>query len=297
MQEIKNRICWGKTDKEFVEIFYLALENSGKDPDGIDTLSMKNLKKSFHLETYMIKSKVSKEQILELEKIHSIDPKAMLTSEMEEEDKRGQDKLIYNMIKYAGSINEKIGWPKIVFKANEWFGYEPKFRVKEDSDIFGKIVSISNLIRNKTRRSDADFIIVGPSMGSRIMNLAQFVYNDPNQSDLNRSTGLMHKVGSLGNRFSVIINPILHWNDESIVIGSNTFEGHEGIYQFEMEPAIIETNEISPNNLMPYVVLNYQKKMALVATDNAHLKYYTLNTTVKKHNVITHLIDKYFKKK
>ena len=296
MQEIKNIICWNKTDKGTGEIFYLTLETTGKDPEGIEILSMKNIRKSFRLETYMIKSKVSKEQMQDLEKLHSVDPKAMITSTMEEEDKRGQDKLIYNMIKYAGSVNEKIGWSSIVFKANEWFGYEPKFRVKEDPDIFRKIVSVSNLIHSKSRRSDADFIIVGPAMGSRIMDLPQFVYNDPNQPDLDRSTGLIHKVGSLGNKFSVIINPILHWNDESIVIGSNTFEGQEGIYQYEMEPEIIETEEISPDNLMPYIVLNYKKRMALVATDNAHLKYYSINTTIKRHNILTHLINKIFKK-
>jgi len=296
MQEIKNIICWNKTDKGTGEIFYLTLETTGKDPEGIEILSMKNIRKSFRLETYMIKSKVSKEQMQDLEKLHSVDPKAMLTSTMEEEDKRGQDKLIYNMIKYAGSVNEKIGWSTIVFKVNEWFGYEPKFRVKEDLDIFRKIVSISNLIQSKTRRSGADFIIAGPAMGARIMDLPQFVYNDPNQPDLDRSTGLIHKIGALGNKFSVIINPMLHWNDESIVIGSNTFEGQEGIYQYEMEPEIIETEEISPDNLMPYIVLNYKNRMALVATDNAHLKYYTLNTTIKRHNILTHLINKIFKK-
>ena len=296
MQEIKNRICWNKTDKGTGEIFYLAMEYSGKDQDENDTVSMKTLRKVFQLETYMIKSKVSKEQIADLEKLHSVDPKAMLMSEMEEQDKREQDKLIYKMIKYAGSVNEKIGWSTIVFKANEWFGYEPKFRVKEDSDMFRKIVSISNLIHSTSRRSDADFIIVGPAMASRIMDLPQFVYNDPNQPDLDRSTGLIHKIGSLGNKFSMIINPMLHWNDESIVIGSNTFEGQEGIYQYEMEPEIIETEEISPDNLMPYTVLNYKKRMALVATDNAHLKYYTLNTTIKRHNIITHLINRIFKK-
>ncbi len=296
MQEIKNIICWNKTDKDTGEIFYLTLETTGKDPEGIEILSMKNIRKSFRLETYMIKSKVSKEQMQDLEKLHSVDPKAMLTSTMEEEDKRGRDKLIYNMIKYAGSVNEKIGWSTIVFKVNEWFGYEPKFRVKEDLDIFRKIVSISNLIQSKTRRSGADFIIAGPAMGARIMDLPQFVYNDPNQPDLDRSTGLIHKIGALGNKFSVIINPMLHWNDESIVIGSNTFEGQEGIYQYEMEPEIIETEEISPDNLMPYIVLNYKNRMALVATDNAHLKYYTLNTTIKRHNILTHLINKIFKK-
>ena len=296
MQEIKNRICWNKTDKGTGEIFYLAMEYSGKDQDGNDTVSMKTLRKAFHLETYMIKSKVSKEQIADLEKLHSVDPKAMLTSTMEEEDKRGQDKLIYNMIKYAGSVNEKIGWSTIVFKANEWFGYEPKFRVKEDSDMFRKIVSISNLIHSTSRRSDADFIIVGPAMGHRIMDLPQFVYNDPNQPDIKRSIGLIYKVGSLGNRLSVMINPMLHCNDESIVIGSNTFEGQEGIYQYEMESEIIETDGIIPHHLMPYIVLNYKKRMALVATENAHLKYYTLNTTTKKHNIVTHLIKKIFKK-
>ena len=296
MQEIKNIICWNKTDKGTGEIFYLSTEYSGKDQGGNDTVSMKTLRKVFQLETYMIKSKFSKEQIADLEKLHQVDPKAMLISSMEEEDKRGQDKLIYNMIKYAGSVNEKIGWSTIVFKANQWFGYEPKFRIKEDSDMFRKIVSISNLIHSTSRRSDADFIIVGPAMGHRIMDLPQFVYNDPNQPDIKRSIGLIYKVGSLGNRLSVMINPMLHFNDESIVIGSNTFEGQEGIYQYEMESEIIETDEIIPHHLMPYIVLNYKKRMALVATENAHLKYYTLNTTTKKHNIVTHLIKKIFKK-
>ena len=162
--------------------------------------------------------------------------------------------------------------------------------------MFRKIVSISNLIHSTSRRSDADFIIVGPAMGHRIMDLPQFVYNDPNQPDIKRSIGLIYKVGSLGNRLSVMINPMLHCNDESIVIGSNTFEGQEGIYQYEMEPEIIETDEIIPHHLMPYIVLNYKKRMALVATKNAHLKYYTLNTTTKRHNIVTHLIKKIFKK-
>ena len=296
MQEIKNRICWSKTDRESGEIYYLASEESEKDSKGTGTISLKNLRKQFQLETYIIKSKVSVDQMSEIKTLHSVDPIAMITSVMEEEDKRGQDKLIYNMIKYAGSINEKMGWSKAVFKANLWFGYKPKLRIKKDSNLFDKIISISNLILTKTRKSDADYIIVGPAMGSRIMNLPQFIPNDPNKPDIDRSTGLIHKTGVLANKLSVLINPVLEWNDESIVIGTQTFEGQEGIYQYEMDPEIIQTDEIDSKNLIPQTVLNYKKRMALVATDNAHLKYYTLNTTTRRHNILIHIIRMIFKK-
>ena len=131
-------------------------------------------------------------------------------------------------------------------------------------------------------------------MASRIMNLEAFVYNDPNQPNTEQSVGMLngyiYKVGVLAGKFSVLINPRLSWNDTSIVMGSDIYKGQEGIYHLEMPEEMEEMEEISPN-FNTNVLLLLSQRLAIVPTDNAHLRYYTESITAESYPFLMYIFN------
>ena len=298
MKEIKKRIFSKKLENPFAEITYLTMVDEGKDEQGFGQMSIKPVRKTEKLETYRVKTKVSKEAVLDMEKLHglnSINHQEMIKSVLENESSMMQQKLIRDMIAFAGEQSYKETYTKFQMFCHNWFGYVPKIRIKTEDKIFYKIISLSNLIATRSRRGPADYIIVSPGMGARIMDLPQFVHNDPNQPNLDMGTGNIYQSGNLANRISVLIDPNAAYNDNRIILGSNIKEAEEGIYHAYMEPTF-ETFEAVPTLEMPYITTVLSQRMALIPTDNAHLRYLTFEITDKPHNIITHLINKIFKK-
>jgi hypothetical protein len=300
MQEIKKHICSEIATAGIQEIHLLTHSYDGDDDSGTQRMSIKPVRKVINLETYRIKSKVSKEQLQDIEAFHSmgmgnsLDPKALLISALENENAQHKDKLVYDIMKFAGEQNAKTTWDKIQHKLFDWFGYSRKIRIKEDIDLLRLISARSNYIQKVSRISGADFIIVNGAMASRIMNLEAFIYNDPNQPNTEQSVGMLngyiYKVGVLAGKFSVLINPRLSWNDTSIVMGSDIYKGQEGIYHLEMPEEMEEMEEISPMDFNTNILLLLSQRLAVVPTDNAHLRYYTESITTESYPFIRHIV-------
>lgn len=299
MKEIKSRIFSQKTDLPIVQITYLTIVDEGKDETGMEQISLQPVRKTVELETYRVNSKVSKEQMMDIEKLHGlgvIDTSTMIKSALENESSMMQEKLIRDMISFAGEQNYKEAYTKTQMFLHNWFGYTPKVRIKSEEQLFQKIVLFSNKIAAKSRRSPANYIIVSGGMAARIMNLPQFVYNDPNQPNLEQGTGYIYSQGNLGGRISLLIDPSLAYNDMRIIMGSNVNQNDEGIYHVHTDP-VFEVFETLENMGMNTVINNVlSQRSALIATDNAHHRYLTFEITDKPHNIITHLISKIFKK-
>jgi hypothetical protein len=255
------------------------------------------VRKTAELETYRVNTKVSKEQMEDIQKMHGmgvIDTTSMVKSALENESGMMQQKLIRDIISFAGEQNYKESYTKTQMFLHNWFGYTPKVRVKSDDQLFQKIILFSNKIAAKSRKGPADYIIVSGGMAARIMDLPQFVYNDPNQPNLEQWTGYIYSQGNLGGRLSVLIDPNLSYRDMRIIMGSNVKEHDEGIYHVHTDPVFEEFETML--GLVPSVNIVLSQRMALIATDNAHQRYLTLEITEKAHNIITHLINKIFKK-
>ena len=301
MQEIRKHICSEIATAGIQEIHLLTHSYDGADDSGTQRMSMRSVRKTINLETYRVKSKVSKEQLQDIEAFHgigmgnSLDPKALLISALANENSQHKDKLVYNIMKFAGEQNAKSTWSKIQHKLFDWFGYSRKIRIKEDIDLLRLISARSNYIQKVSRIRGADFIIVNGAMAARIMNLEAFVYNDPNQPNTEQSVGMLngyiYKVGVLAGKFSVLINPRLSWNDNSIVMGSDIYKGQEGIYHLEMPEEIDEMEEISTMDFNTNILLLLSQRLAVVPTDNAHLRYYTEEITTESYPFIMHVFN------
>lgn len=300
MQEIKKHIRSEIVTAGIYEINLLTYPYEEIDDQGAQKIPMKSIRKVINLETYTIKSKVSKEQLQDIEALHnigmgnSLDPKALLISALENENSQHKDKLVYDIMKFAGEQNAKTTWSKIQHKLFNWFGYSRKISVKEDIDLLRLISAGSDYIQKVSRIRGADFIIVNGAMASRIMNLEAFVYNDPNQPNTEQSVGMLngyiYKVGVLAGKFSVLINPRLSWNDTSIVIGSDIYKGQEGIYHLEMPEEMEEMEEIIPD-FNTNVLLLLSQRLAVVPTDNAHLRYYTESITTESYPFLMYIFN------
>jgi hypothetical protein len=300
MKEIKKRICSKKTELAFAEITYLTLADEGKDENGTDQISLRPLRKHARLETYRVNAKISHEQIKDIEKLHNVptfDMVGMTKLTLENESSMLQQKLIRDMMTFAGEHGYKDLYTRSQMFFHNWFGYTPKVRIKQPDLLFQKMITMSSLIASRTRRGPATFIIVSPGMAAKIMDLPQFVYNDPNQPNIDQGLGIIYSAGTLGGRFIVLVDPNMSHADQRIIMGSDTQDNDEGIYHVYMEPLYEEFDMVSPDDLMPYKNIVLSQRMALIATDETHLKFLTFEVTEKSHNIITYLLNKIFGKK
>lgn len=298
MKEIKNRIVSRKTEMPVAEIHYLATESDGKDGDGFEQIKLVSKRKGISLETFQVQSKVSIEQMKDLEKLHGleIDYPGMMQSTLEHESEMQTEKLIKNIMRYAGEQHYKITFSKFQDLMNEWFSFVPKKRIREELDIIKHLLYYSNMIARDSRLGQANYVIVSGGLGSRIIELPQFVYNDPNQPQLDQANGFVYKVGQIGMSLEVLIDPNLRYDDMSVILGKNSQESSDAIFYVYMDPVVMNNEIVDEKTLMPYNLTVLRKRMAIHPTENAHLQYMSFEFTDKTHNIFTHLWNKIFKK-
>ena len=299
MKEIKNRIVSKKTDLPMVEIKYLSLETGETNPNGYQEISMASKRKVLQLESFLVQSKVSKEQIKDLSALHGmeIDYLDMVNSALENESEMKTEKLIKKIMKFAGENNFESTFTKMQDFFRRWFGYMPKVRIERNGDIYRKLLLYSNLIAAKSRFGPAQFIIVSGGMLTRIMDIPQFVSSDPNQPSLDQASGFVHKIGIIGTALEVLVDPSLRYDDMTVILGRNSHEGQDGIYYVYMDNETIKTDIVDGETLMAYTLTSLKKRMTVHPTENAHLQYMTFEFTDKPHNIFTHLwtkIQKFF---
>lgn len=300
MREIKKRVISSKANFPVCEIFYLTPEMGEMNSDGFQEMKLLSKRKALQLESFQVQSRISREHIADLSHLHGldIDVLGMIQSTLETESEMQTEKLIKNIMKFAGENSFMMGFTKMEDFFHKWFGYVPKVRIKEEQDIPRKLMLYSNLIASRCRLGPAHFVIVSGGMASRIMDTPQFVYNDPNQPSLDQGTGFIYKVGMLGTDLEVLVDPNMHYADMTIIVGRNGQESQEGIFYIYMEPETINTEIVDETTLMPFNLTALRKRQVVHPTENAHLQYVTFEFTDKPHNIFTHLwtkIQKFFK--
>ena len=299
MKEIKNRIISKEVNAGICEIFYLTPEIGERNADGYQEMKLATKRKVLNLETFQVNSRVSKEQIKDLESLHGVggfDTIGMVKSVLENESQMQTQKLVKDIIKYAGEQHYKMGFSKLQMFLYNWFSFIPKKRIKTDGDIPKILITESNKIGADSRLGAANYIIVSAGLGARIMDLPQFVFNDPNQPSLDQGTGFIYKTGMLGTSLEVLIDPMMKFNDMTVILGKNSQENSEGVYMAFCQPEWDEI-EIVGEDLMSYTMVQLRSRLAIQPTDNAHLNYLTFEFTDKPHNIFTHLWNKISKGK
>lgn len=296
MKEIKNRIVAKESEAGLAEIFYLTPEVGEMNSDGYQEMNLATRRKILNLETFQVNSKVSKEQINDLQTLHGVDTIGMIKSVLENESQMQTQKLVKDIIKYAGEQHYKMGFSKLQMFLYNFFSFIPKKRIKSEGDIPKILITASNKIGADSRLGPANYIIVSAGLGARIMDLPQFVFNDPNQPSLDQGTGFIYKTGILGTSLEVLIDPMMKYNDMTVIVGKNSQENSEGVYMAFCQPEWDEIDLVG-EDLMPYTMVQLRNKLAVQPTDNAHLNYLTFEFTDKPHNIFTHLWNKLSKKK
>jgi hypothetical protein len=268
------------------------------NPDGYREMMLSTRRKVVNLETFQVRSKINREQLKDLEALHGIefDPIGMLKSVMENESEMQTQKLITNIIRYAGEQNYKIGFTRIQMFLNNWASFIPKKRINDESDIVKILMSISNKIASSSRLGPANYVIVSPGMNARITDIPQFVFNDPNQPSLDQGSGFIYKTGNIGLSLEVLVDPTMKYNDMTVIVGKNTQENSEGVYMVYADPEFDQIEVVDESDLMPYNMMQIRTRLAVHPTDNAHLQYMAFEFTDKAHNIFTHLWNKLFKK-
>jgi hypothetical protein len=209
-----------------------------------------------------------------------------------------QEKQIYKKIKLLGYESNRKLWTKLQLFANKWTGYIPMTDASESGSLIRNIRLLSNIIAASSRMGPARFVIISPGLLHHFANENDFnaVEHD---SSMGISTGCIYKCGTYGDNLDILVNPSLRWTDKRVVIGRDTLNSDEGVYFVEHSegPQYTRIDRVDHGSLVPMTETILSLRYGLVHTPNASKNYITITCTEKKHNIITHIIDKYFKKK
>lgn len=294
MSEIKNYIAVSQVDGGNASLTYLS-QKPILHGDGTNEIGITTEVKHVELQTYQVKSTMSSEQEQDLAAI-GIDAVGMLRSTLENEAVQGQDKQIYKKMKLLGYESNRKLWTKLQNFANKYTGYLPMTDIREKGSLVRKINLLRNQIAVSSRMGRANFVIISPGLLYHFTENPEF---EVSEHDSSTQVGLVYKCGTYRGEMHVLVNPSISWPDKRVVIGRTTALGNEGIYLVEnSEGDVFDRFErVNSASLTPEVETILRNRYALVHTENAAKNYITITCTEKKHNIFTHIIAKYFKKK
>jgi len=294
MSEIKKYIAVSQVDSGHATLTYLGQELR-TNADGTNEIAVSTKVKHVELETFQVKSTISSEQEKDLG-VMGIDVAGMLRSTLENEATQGQDKQIYKKMKLLGYVSNRKLWTKIQAIANKWVGYVPMVNISKEGSLLKRINLLRNQIAVSARTGRANFVIISPGLLQYFTEDNEFKVSE---HDSSTQVGLVYKCGTYRDEMDVLVNPSIRWTDKRVVIGRSTTSMNEGVFLVEHSEGniITKSSSIDTLELMPMVETILRSRYALVHTENAAKNYITITCTEKRHNIFTHIMDKYFKKK
>ena len=283
---IKDLTCNLKFAQPMGILYYLKSDYKPSEEfvDSMNRIEINTVQKVVQLEPYRVSASFTKEHYTDLKRF-GIDAAEMIGSTLNEEMKQREEKNIYDKFLSLGQESEIKGRSKFQSLAKKWIGFEPKTRIKEDSDISIVASNFSGRILKKTRVRPGDFLIANSTIGSRISNCQDFVYSNSSNSSIPGIT----QIGTIRG-IRVFVNPYLGYKDLRVVIGSSTKEQELGVYFVESSEGGKIEEFILPTGREHTMLLT--KRMAVEETEGAADKFYTLDLTFKRHNIFTHLFQK-----
>lgn len=301
MKALKEIVQYVETDNSTGTLSILEPNYSSVSEEGILPIQLNT--KHFHLEDHRIKSVMNKETIADIMAMHGIDSRAMVKNAIDDEADFNLEKKIYEMLEESGRNNYRSEWSKTRWFIYNWLGYYPKVRILASESSPGSLLKHIHIagskIANKTRAGGADFIIVSQSIGLLLSDLSQFTFSTEEVTNFIENGASIRQIGVLAGRYKVLINPLLSNDIDQtiIIIGASTKEGQEGIYHVTMRPTYDEIENENFATLRNEIMTVRSQRMATIKTNNADFKYITIPLTKSRHNLITHLYKRIFKKK
>lgn len=301
MNSLKEIVQYVETDNPIGTLSLMEHDYSSVREEGI--LPLKLNTKHFVLEEHRIKSVMNKETIADIMAMHGIDSRVLTKNKIDHESDFNLEKKIYGILEESGRNNYRSEWNKTGWLIYNWLGYYPKVSILASESSAGGLLKHIHIagskIANKTRTGGADFIIVSQSIGSLLSDLSQFTFNTGEVTNFIEKGASIRQIGVLAGRYKVLINSLLS-NDidqTSIVIGASTKEGQEGIYHIAMLPTYDEIEIENFATLRTEIITVRSQRMTTIKTNNADFRYITIPLTKSRHNIITHLYKRIFKKK
>lgn len=283
---IKDLTCNLRFNQPVGVLYYLKPEinNTKEESSEFRSINIRPFSKAVQMNPYSVSCLFDSKEAKDLKINFGIDQSGIMKSTLMTEMKMTEEKEIYNKFLILGQESEIKGRSNFHLLMNKWFGFNPKFRIKKDSDIASLVSDISRKILEKTRVRAGDFLIANYFLCTKFSDLSDFVHSNKSPD----STGIVQYGTIRGIR--IFINPNLTYDDLRLVIGSSTKDQELGVYFVEYEEEKIE--KIDLPGFEQKSKMRLYKRMAVAETEGAADKFYTLDLTFKRHNIFTHLFHK-----
>jgi hypothetical protein len=290
MKTIKDCVNSIVTPNLTGSITYLDFEQSASKPSELGlTVKQKHMELAPHSST----ATLTKEQIDDILRFHSIDAGEMTQSTLANEDEQYVSKRIIEKMWNMGHTSYLNSFTPFQKWANKWFGYVPLQLVKSDVDLVRVINLHANRIAVKSRRGPGNFIVVPFETGSILQDQPNFEH-EPLAGGI-VAGGVCYKIGHLNGRIEVFVDPFMKYDAKSFIIGKTTQNNDPGLYYVTRDTVEkLETALHDPIGSVKYshVRWDWLGKIGSNASDH----FFTVRYSDKKHNLWKHLISKYIKK-
>ena len=290
MKTIKDCVNYIITPNLIGSITYLDFEHPVKSPGD---LALKINQKHLELEAHTSTAQLTKEQVDDILRFHSINAAEMTQSTLINEDEQHVSKRIVEKMWNMGHTSYLNSFTPFQKWANKWFGYKPLQLVKSDTDLVRVINLHANRIAVKSRRGPGNFIVVPMEIGAIMQDQPNFVYQ-PLAGGIVKG-GVCYKIGQLNDRIEVFVDPFMKYDAKSFIIGKTTRENDPGLYYVTRDKVDqFETVLNDPLGSTKYSHVRWDWLGSIGS--NAADHFYTVRLSDKKHNLWKHLISKYIKR-
>jgi len=224
-----------------IECTYLEMVETPASSDNVFAeISLTPQKRVIDVETIQYDALCKRSIIDEIESLHGINYVKNSASALYDQMVNDTEIKLFNIYKEAGEESQNMWLSKWQVWCNKKFGitYPKYIDITEEGftrKLHAAILTICNKTAVKSRRGPANFLVGNTQIISHVMDIPGF---EPFvKKDKTVEEGTINLVGQLGD-IKVFANPLLKWNDNTLVMGRMTKNHDPGLYFIEHDKTV-----------------------------------------------------------
>ncbi len=264
---------------------YLDLVLDTHNRAGLETLSLAPRKILVEVKNYSLDAVSDKDMPRDMSTF-GIYPDIEMTRVLKNESDLNMEKILFNLYLDLGKKSSERRLTRWQAFLNRKFGIKFPTYVTQ-KEIINKILFFSNWIGHQSRRSQADFVIVSPEIGSYILADPRVILEDTGASNLPSIT----QIASIANKIRVFVNPNMGFSDKTIVFGRITKESENGVYFCEYRRRAVKMDDYSPIDFTQRTRYQLIDQFLIDSvSENAYLNYFSTELVLGKKPILRRIL-------
>lgn len=284
---LRDYVFFSQNDSSVTEFFYL--EHVLKSPPHLPAeLSLETRKKILKLDSLVVSSEISAEDIMDSHRLYGIDMRKSIRDVLENEMEIGIEKKILEKIIESAETSAAEKNSKFDNFLHKYLGYVKKFNWESNRKLIARILLETNLTKSQSRCGGVNFIIVGPKVYSYLCDSADFVFSSTHQIS---NPSFIYMVGHIRS-IKVLLDPKLSFSNSKIYFGIAPENSQARIFCAEGKVEFIETKMEMQQDLKVKTIFSLKKKFGIDSIPSNYYSMLEIADEGKPHNLFTYILSK-----